>query len=113
MDLSIHDIIIRPKVTTKAQRLNRLEKKLLLEVHPAATKPMIARAIKALFNAEVEKIGIVVSQGKRRYNRKNRTVINGKRHKCAIITLKAGSMSEVEHLSGIPQGFSPETSGSE
>lgn len=112
MDLSIHDIIIRPKLTTKAQRLNRSAKQLLLEVHPQATKPMIERALKMLFNAEVEKIGIVVTRGKRRFNRKNRAVIEGKKRKCAIITLKSGSASELAHLSGIPQGFSPDVNQS-
>ena len=88
MDLTVYDIIKGPRVTEKAYRLNQQVGKLVLEVHPQANKPMIAHALKKLFNVEAEKIGIVVSKGKKR--RAGRFFTVGKTRKKAVITLKKG-----------------------
>jgi large subunit ribosomal protein L23 len=88
MDLSIYDVIIGPRITTKVYRLNKELKQLVLKVHPFATKPMIAEALKKLFNVESEKIRVIVSKGKVRTVK--RRVVQGKKTKKAIITLKEG-----------------------
>ncbi len=88
MDLTLYDIIKGPRITEKAYRLNQQEKKLVLEVHPHANKPLIAEALKKLFNVEAEKIGILVKKGKKR--RAGRFFTVGKTRKIAIVTLKEG-----------------------
>lgn len=93
MDVSIYDVIRGPRVTEKAFNLNKASNKLVLEVHPHANKPMIAEALKKLFNVDVEKIGIVVSKGKTR--RVGRFVTQGKTKKKAIVTLKKGQQIDI------------------
>ncbi len=98
MDLTLYDIIKGPRITEKAYRLNQHSKKLVLDVHPEANKPLIAQALKALFNVEAEKIGIVISKGKKRRVGRFSTV--GVLRKKAIITLKEGQSLD---LMGMPQ----------
>ena len=88
MDLSIYDIIKGPRITNKVYRLNKELKQLVLEVHPFATKPMIAEALKKLFNVESEKIRVIVSKGKMRSVK--RRMVQGSKRKKAVITLKEG-----------------------
>lgn len=105
MDLAIYNIIKGQRVTEKAYNLNKKLKKLVLEVHPKANKPMVAQALKKLFNVEVEKIAILVSKGKNK--RVGRFKFTAKDRKKAIITLKKGysvdamdiSNAEVQDLS--------------
>jgi large subunit ribosomal protein L23 len=88
MDLSLYDIIRRPRLTNKVYMLNKVLRQLVLEVHPQANKPMIAEALEKLFKVEIEKVRIIVSKGK---NRKvGRYSFQGKLKKKAIITLKKG-----------------------
>ena len=49
MELSIYDIIVGPVVSNKAYRLHQTLKKITLEVHPEANKPLIADAMHKLF----------------------------------------------------------------
>ncbi|MBA3751997.1 50S ribosomal protein L23 [Candidatus Dependentiae bacterium] len=88
MAITLFDIIKGPRITEKAYRLNQVVKKLVLEVHPKANKPLIEEALKKLFNVEAEKIGIVVLKGKKR--RAGKFFTMGKLRKKAIITLKKG-----------------------
>lgn len=88
MDLTIYDIIKGPRVTQKAYQLNQRLQQLVLEVHTEANKPLVAEALKKLFNVEVEKIRIIVSKGKKR--RAGRFFTIGKKRKKAIVTLKEG-----------------------
>ena len=97
MDLTIYDIIIRPRVTEKAYALNQKSGKLVLEVHPKANKPLIAEALKKIFDVQVEKIGIVVVKGKLRRSGRYNTV--GALRKKAIITLKEGQSVDIMGLS--------------
>jgi len=105
MDLNIHDVIRKSRITSKAQRLNRKEKKLVLEVHMHATKPMIERALKALFNIEAERIGIVNVHGKLR--RAGRKFVAGPRVKKAIITIKSGETGSLVDWAAMPQAVEP------
>lgn len=97
MDLTIYDIIKGPRITEKAYRLNQHEKQLVLEVHMEANKPLIAEALKKLFNVDVEKIRVIVSKGKQR--RVGRRSVQGKKRKKAIITLKEGQNVDLMGLS--------------
>lgn len=98
MDLSIYDIILGPVITDKAYKLNRNLKRLVLRVHPAANKPLIKKAIKQLFNAEVADINILNRQGKIR--KVGRRVIQGASKKIAIVTLAAGYSLDLFDQSG-------------
>lgn len=106
MDINVHDVVVRPRITSKAHRLNSTLKKLVLEVHPHATKPMVIRALKALFNIEVERIGMVTVHGKRR--QAGRHTVQGKKKKKAIITLKTGSTANVYDWSSLQQAQAPQ-----
>jgi large subunit ribosomal protein L23 len=100
MDLTLYDIIKGPRITEKAYRLNQKSGKLVLEVHPEANKPLIAEALKKLFNVEAQKIGIVIVKGKKRRAGKFYTV--GKTKKKAIVTLKEGQKIDIMGLSDQP-----------
>jgi len=97
MDLSLYDIIKGPKISEKAYGMNQKEGKLVLEVHPKANKPLIAQALKKLFNVEALRIGIVVIKGKIR--RSGRHTFAGKTRKKAIISLKKGQSVDIMGLS--------------
>lgn len=97
MDLTVYDIIKGPRITEKAYRLNQTLKQLVLEVHVHANKPLIAEALKKLFNVEAEKIRIIVSKGKNR--RVGRRSVQGKTRKKAIVTLKKGYSVDLMGLS--------------
>ena len=93
MDLSIYNVIKGPWVTSKAYGLNQKLKQLVLEVHPQANKPMIAQALKKLFNVEIEDIRVVLLKGKRR--RVGRHTVFGKKRKKAMIALKSGYSADL------------------
>ncbi len=97
MDLTLFQVIRKPRITEKASALNQKAGKLVLEVHPQANKPLITEALKKLFNVDAEKIGIIVVKGKTRRSR--RFLVKGKKRKKAIITLKKGQSIEMMGLS--------------
>ena len=81
------DVIKMPVVSEKTMRLIEEENKLVFYVHRKATKEDIKRAMKELFNVEVEKIN---------------TMITTKGEKKAYIKLKDGyDASEVAANLGI------------
>jgi large subunit ribosomal protein L23 len=88
MELSLYEVIRRPRVTGKVYRLNKDHKQLVLEVHPQANKPMIAEALEKIFKVNVEKVRVIVCKGKTR--RVGRHITHGITRKKAIVTLKEG-----------------------
>jgi large subunit ribosomal protein L23 len=88
MELSIYSVIRGPRTTIKSYELNQRFQKLVLDVHPQATKPAIAEALKKLFNVEVDNVRIIVMKGKARLVSRRQVV--GKLRKKAIVTLKRG-----------------------
>lgn len=84
--ISIYDVIIGPVITEKASQLVNKLKKVVLEVHPQANKPLVAEALEKLFNVKVRDVRIIVRKGKTR--RFKRMEIHGKISKRAIVTLK-------------------------
>ncbi len=93
MELSIYDIIRRPRISTKVYRLNQNLKQLVLDVHPEANKPLIAQALKVLFNVTAQKVRVVVSKGK--FKRSGRHVFQGATRKKAYVTLKEGQSIDI------------------
>ena len=87
MDLTKYDVIRGPVVTDKAFRQNK-GKKLVLEVHPAATKSDIKRAVESVFDVKVAKVCTLNRPGKRR--KVQGRVVVGVKKKRAIITLAPG-----------------------
>ena len=88
MDLSIYDVIKGPVVTDKAFKMNKKERKLAIEVHVAANKPLIKEALEKLFSVKVATIRIIVRKGKTRFVKRREVV--GATRKRAIVTLKEG-----------------------
>lgn len=87
MDLTVYNVILGPVMSSKADELNRKHKKLVLRVHPHANKALVKEAFKKLFNLEVERVNIMVREGK---NRKvGRRDVQGVLKKIAIVTLPA------------------------
>ena len=90
MDISIYDIIKKPLLSEKAQKVNRESGKLVLEVHAHANKPLIKSALKKLFNVEVKKVNILIRKGKTRNVLRGRVTTKGSDKKIAWVTLKKG-----------------------
>lgn len=90
MELSIYDIIKRPLLSEKAQRVNHDLQKLVLEVHTHANKPMVKEAIKKLFNVDVADVNIQVRKGKNRRSGRARAMTKSGVRKIAYVTLKSG-----------------------
>jgi len=88
MDLSIYQIIKGPVITDKAYKLNQKFKKLVLEVHIAANKPMIEEALEKLFDVKVKNIRTVIKKGKVRMVKRRKVTRATKKR--AIITLQEG-----------------------
>lgn len=101
MALSIYDIIVGPVISDKAYKLNKLNNKLVLKVHPHANKPAVKEALEKLFNVKVEKIGIVVRKGKNKMLRRGQ-ITTGKLRKIAFITLKEGYSLDLFSQGGNP-----------
>lgn len=111
MALTLYDIIKGPRITEKAYRLNQKLRQLVLEVHPHANKAQVEEALKKLFNVEVEKVGIVVSKGKRR--RVGRRWTEGKTRKKAVVTLKEGHAVDLMGMGPQTQAQEPAVGGQE
>jgi large subunit ribosomal protein L23 len=83
------DIIIEPVVSEKSYGLID-DNVYTFRVHPSASKPEIADAVRDIFGVRVAKVNTLNRKGKRKRNR--RTFTYGKRpdHKRAIVTLAPG-----------------------
>ncbi|MBI4466118.1 MAG: 50S ribosomal protein L23 [Acidobacteria bacterium] len=61
---ALTDIIRRPIITEKGVQIKDLQRTLVFEVAPQATKPEIKRAVEAMFNVKVEQVRTVLLPGK-------------------------------------------------
>jgi large subunit ribosomal protein L23 len=83
------DIIIEPIVSEKSYAL--IENNVYtFRVHPDASKPQIADAVREIFNVKVTKVNTLNRQGKRKRNRRTGTWGSRPDHKRAIVTLAEG-----------------------
>jgi large subunit ribosomal protein L23 len=87
-----YQIILRPVVTEKSNRLKEKENKVTFAVVPSATKPEIKKAIEKLFKVKVTKINTTSLPGKsKRFGSREYTTAPIKK---AVVTLKAGDRIE-------------------
>jgi large subunit ribosomal protein L23 len=83
------DVIIEPVVSEKSYAL--IESNVYtFRVHPDASKPEIADAVRSIFNVKVTKVNTLNRQGKRKRNRRTGTWGSRPDHKRAIVTLAEG-----------------------
>ncbi len=85
MNLTAHDIIIRPIITEKSSSLMALNK-YTFEVHKDANKIQIRRAVEEVFNVKVEGVNTINIKGKMR--RRGMTKGYTRSWKKAIVSLK-------------------------
>lgn len=111
MELSIYNIIKGPRISNKVYHLNQKFNQLVLEVHPHANKPLVAQALKELFNVTADKIRIVVSKGK--FKRSGRHIYQGKTRKKAYVTLKEGQSIDIMNWTSVDAGSSESVKGGE
>ena len=86
------DVVIRPVVTEKSTALVE-DRKYVFEVHPTASKRMIADAVEALFRVDVSGVNVMNIRGKpRRFGR-----FEGYRasKRKAIVTLAEGHTIDI------------------
>ncbi len=85
---SIHEVIKRPVITEKGEQIKELQRTLVFEVAPGATKPEIKRAVEAMFKVKVDKVRTVSLPGKLR----RRGLVSGYQRdwKKAYVRLKPG-----------------------
>ncbi len=90
MELSLYDIIVSPIASNKAYQMHQKLKKIVIEVHAEANKPLVKEAVSKLFNVEVDSVRIMVRKGKRKVSRSRNESFDPSR-KIAIVTLKKNS----------------------
>lgn len=81
------DILIRPVVTEKT---NAQTRQYTFVVHPQATKPAVARAVKDFYGVEVDRISVSHLPAKTRLVGRGRTTQKRKKLKKATFSLKDG-----------------------
>lgn len=91
-------IILRPVVTEKSMREAEQRNTYTFEVHPAANKVEIRRAIEGMFNVAVIDVNTMQVRGKqRRRSYRHRTGHTAQRKK-ALVTLAEGDRIDVVEM---------------
>ncbi|MDR2760303.1 MAG: 50S ribosomal protein L23 [Rickettsiales bacterium] len=85
----LYDIILSPVNTEKTQKQQSDDNKFAFRVDKRATKEDIARAMKEIFGADVEKINIVNTKGKQKRYKKS-TLGRRSDVKKAVVSVKKG-----------------------
>jgi large subunit ribosomal protein L23 len=93
-ELHLYDILIRPVVTEKSQRMQDERNKYVFEVAPNANKAQIRSAVETIFDKKVVKVNTMVMPAKRGM-RGRRAYMRSKQWKKAIVTLEAGEQIEL------------------
>ena len=88
LNLSIYQIIRGPVLSDKASKLNLKQKKLVIEVHPQATKIEVKQALESLFQVKVKKINSLCRKGKVRQVRRISHQQPLRKH--VVVTLRDG-----------------------
>jgi len=91
--LDAHQVIIRPLVTEKGNRLTDESRTYVFEVNPLATKPEIKQAAEVLFKVKVKAVNTVTVKGKSKVFR-GRTGMRSDWKK-AIVSLVEGHKIDV------------------
>ncbi|HLH72368.1 MAG TPA: 50S ribosomal protein L23 [Chloroflexota bacterium] len=90
--MELYDVLRRPLITEKNTMLGE-QNKYTFEVAVAANKPMVRRAVEALFKVEVVDVNMIRVHGKMRRVGRNRGMTRN--WKKAVVTLKPGQRIEV------------------
>ena len=93
MNLSNHQVLIRPILTEKTTHGIETLNAYVFEVALSANKIQVRRAVESLFEVSVVKVNILNRSGKRK--RVGRSVGFGKATRRAIVTLKTGDKIDV------------------
>jgi large subunit ribosomal protein L23 len=88
-ELHLYDIIRRPVVTEKSQRLTDEQNVYVFEVDLRATKPMIKDAVETIFGVSVLKVRTMVMPAKRA-RRIRKTFFRTSEWKKAVVTIAPG-----------------------
>lgn len=88
------DVILRPVVSEKSYGLID-EGVYTFEVHPSASKPEIADAVRSIFGVKVVKVNTLNRDGKRKRNRRTGTFGKRPDTKRAYVTLAEGENIEI------------------
>lgn len=88
------DVILAPVVSEKSYAL--LDSNVYtFKVHPDATKPEIADAVRAIFGVQVVKVNTLNRKGKRQRNRRTMTYGTRSSSKRALVTVAEGDSIEL------------------
>jgi len=94
----VYQVIKRPVVTEKSNKLNEKLNQVVFEVHWEASKSEIKQAVEKIFNVKVDKVRTMKAAGKsKNYGRKR--VQRQSPFKKALVTLKQGS--KIDFYEGI------------
>jgi large subunit ribosomal protein L23 len=85
---NIYDVIRRPLITEKTTLLKETQRALCFEVHKAATKPEIKKAVETLFGVKVQEVRVSIVHGK--VKRQGRHFGHRPDWKKAYVVLKPG-----------------------
>lgn len=88
---TIHDVLIRPRVTEKVNYLVGANNQYVFEVIGAATKTLVKDAVEAIFDVTVVAVNVINVPAKRsRRWRSRRVLVRRNSYKKAIVTLAPG-----------------------
>lgn len=85
---NIYSIIKRPLFTEKGAAIKETQNKVLVEAYKDANKIEIKKAIEEIFKVKVEKVNMLITEGK--WKKQGKSVGKRPNRKKAIITLKKG-----------------------
>ena len=85
---NVYEVLRRPLITEKSTALKETQRTLGFEVHRAATKPEIKKAVEALFGVKVQEVRVANMHGK--VKRQGRYVGRRPDWKKAYVVLKKG-----------------------
>jgi large subunit ribosomal protein L23 len=88
-ELHLYDVIRRPVITEKSERLTDEHNVYVFEVDLRANKPLIKEAVEAIFDVDVLKVRTAIMPAKRG-KRLRRTYIRKKQWKKAYVTVAPG-----------------------
>ncbi len=90
--MRINEVLIKPVVTEKAMDLYNREGKYTFEVDLWASKKDVKKAMKEVFDVEIEDVKIIVLPGKKRRVTKTSLFTTTQMKKKAIFKLKKGKL---------------------
>ncbi len=92
--MSVHTTIIEPITTEKSTMLSD-KAKYVFRIAPKATKVDVKKAIKAIYDADVDKVNITYIRPKTRLMRGRHTITKRRQSKKAVVTIKDGKTIDI------------------